>query len=616
MRTALIVFAALIVVFLLRAAPGVTFEDAGELVAAAGSWGVPHPPGYPLLTLVGGVFIEVGAWFGLAPARAMVLVSVLSAAGAAALLARFVELVRPATEGRRWLVAPLACGVLLALSPTFRAQAIVVEAYALAALCNAALLLASLRARPAVVGLLFGLTIAAHPSGLFSFPLFAFAVLRAGGGRELGRGLVGLALGLSTYLYVPLAAATKPAVNWGGIDGLGSLMDHLLRRQFGATPERDLVEQATFLAEHLIGQWPALILLGLVFGGVLTRRAPKLPPGTEASLVGPALGLVGVTLLVQTLGLFWAQHYPVTEEITRVRLAGSFVPLVLFGAAGLGLLCLRIEARLSGRFGGRYRLPLLLLVVVGANLHASPYGEPTLAKFQDMSAMTEAESYAREVLEPPAGASQPTVILINRLGYSDVLYFPLLYAQTQLDLGAGCLVIDRELLGAAWYRAELIEALPSFEAGFRELGAAIDAAGSDPRMRRIAQVPHLRRLAQSLPDGLALIGRPGPRLVEGEGLAGQPGPGPVSSQSKVPGAGSGQLEASAMGSGRVGGSGSRLHLSADERFWWLTTQPRASSPSPPSRPYLDRKAALDPWRAELLREALERDNFRAKASTP
>ena len=98
MRTALVVLASLTVVFLLRAAPGVTFEDAGELVAAAGSWGVPHPPGYPLLTMVGGVFVEVGGWLGLTPARAMVLVSVLSAAGAAALLARFIELVRPAAE--------------------------------------------------------------------------------------------------------------------------------------------------------------------------------------------------------------------------------------------------------------------------------------------------------------------------------------------------------------------------------------------------------------------------------------------------------------------------------------------------------------------------------------
>ena len=446
-----------------------------------------------------------------------------------------------------------------------------VEAYALAALCNAALLLASLRARPAVVGLLFGLTIAAHPSGIFSFPLFAFAVLRAGGGRQIGRGLVGLALGLSTYLYVPLAAASKPAVNWGGIDSIGSLVDHLLRRQFGATPDRDLIEQATFLAEHLIGQWPALILLGLAFGGVLRKRAPKQSTEPDTCLIGPALGLVGVTLLVQTLGLFWAQHYPVTEEITRVRLAGSFVPLVLFGAAGLGLLCLRIETKLADRFGDRYRLPLLLLILVGANLHASPYGEPTLARFQDMSAVTEAETYAREVLEPSVDASEPEVILVNRLGYSDVLYFPLLYAQTQLGLGEDRLVIDRELLGAAWYREELIEAMPSFEVGFRELGAAIDAAGTDPRLRRIAQVPYLRSLAASLPGGLALVGRPGPRLVEG------------------------------------------LHLSADERFWWLTAQPKATSPTPLSRPYLNREAAYDPWRAELLREALERDSFRAQA---
>ena len=82
MLQALLVFVVAVLVLLRFAAPGLTFEDCGELAAAAAVWGVPHPPGYPLLTLVGGAFVRVGAIFGLEPARAMVLLSVLSAAGA------------------------------------------------------------------------------------------------------------------------------------------------------------------------------------------------------------------------------------------------------------------------------------------------------------------------------------------------------------------------------------------------------------------------------------------------------------------------------------------------------------------------------------------------------
>src|SRR5512133_2465478 len=47
-------------VYAARACPTVsTFGDSAELGAAAALWGVPHPPGYPLLTLVGHLFASV-----------------------------------------------------------------------------------------------------------------------------------------------------------------------------------------------------------------------------------------------------------------------------------------------------------------------------------------------------------------------------------------------------------------------------------------------------------------------------------------------------------------------------------------------------------------------------
>ena len=48
-----------LVVFLVTLAPGVTLEDAGELATAAHSFGVPHPPGYPVWTLVAWVWIHI-----------------------------------------------------------------------------------------------------------------------------------------------------------------------------------------------------------------------------------------------------------------------------------------------------------------------------------------------------------------------------------------------------------------------------------------------------------------------------------------------------------------------------------------------------------------------------
>lgn len=557
-------------VFLRAAAPGLTFEDSGELAAAASVFGVPHPPGFPLLMLVGGAWAKLLGPLGIEPARALVLLSVLSAALCVALVTRFVA----GREGERPIAGLVAAGMLL-LSPTFAAQAVVVETYALAAALTGAMLLAALSARPAFLGLLFGLALAAHPASVFLFPLFVFGVLRAGPLAKVGgRAVLGLALGLSVYLYVPLAAAGNPAVNWGGIDSVGSLMDHLLRRQFGSGPERDLAAQASFVAEHLIGQWPLLILVCLVFG--LRRRKPGETTADNATstvlMPDVRLALAGVTLLVTTLGLFWAQHWPVEEQIARVRLAGSFTPVVVLSAAVVGLLFARIEERLDGKLPP----PLLLLgglllamvhVAPSYGDHSETAGQPTLAAFTDMSDVTEAEAYARAVLDdmPKDG-----IVVVNRLGYSDVLFFPLLYAQVTLGLRPDVLVIDRELLGADWYRRQLSSARPELSEPLARLAEATEAlpGEADARSRRIAHVPFLRELA-ARPGGVAMIGKPSPRIADG------------------------------------------VVVSALASFWWLgepLPPSKAAAPRPQPWPFLDLTpgAYPDPWRQELARMARAR----------
>ena len=574
MRLPFVAFLAALFVFLSHAAPGLTFEDSGELAAAAASFGVPHPPGFPLLTLVGGLWIRALEPFGVEPARAMVLLSVLSAALTVALIVRFVG----GRDSRHPIAALLAGGMLL-FSPTFGAQAVVVEAYAPAAALTAALFHAATRARPLGLGLLFGLAIAAHPASVFLFPLFVFGVLRTGAlSKVWPKAAGGLALGLAVFLYVPLAAARAPALNWGGIDGLGSLFDHLLRRQFAGGPPRDLAAQAAFLAEHLLGQWPLLIAVALIFGGAFTRRKRATEPvaedGTGGELVAPdvRLPLIASSLLVTALGLFWAQHWPVSDELARVRLAGSFTPLVVLSAAAIGLLLTRVETRLDTRFGVRHRIPTLVLGLLLAGVHVAPSyggagdGRPTLDAFTNMSDVTEAEAFARATL---TAAPPGCILVVNRLGYSDVLYFPLIYGQVVLGLGPEVLVVDRELLGADWYRRQLETARPELGPALGRLAQAYAGLPeeADPRARRIANVPFLRELA-ARPEGLAFLGRPSARIADG------------------------------------------LALDAVDGFWWLGRTPRvATSSKAPLWPFLSRKADAyaDPWRQELVRLAKEYD---------
>jgi hypothetical protein len=53
------VAAAALLVFVRTLAPTVTADDSGELIAAAWHFGIPHPPGYPLWTMLCGGFVHL-----------------------------------------------------------------------------------------------------------------------------------------------------------------------------------------------------------------------------------------------------------------------------------------------------------------------------------------------------------------------------------------------------------------------------------------------------------------------------------------------------------------------------------------------------------------------------
>lgn len=53
----LLVFLISFTVYLMTLAPTVYVGDSGELIAASYTLGIPHPPGYPLFTILGKIFI-------------------------------------------------------------------------------------------------------------------------------------------------------------------------------------------------------------------------------------------------------------------------------------------------------------------------------------------------------------------------------------------------------------------------------------------------------------------------------------------------------------------------------------------------------------------------------
>ena len=286
----------LLVVYVTTMAPGVTFWDAGEFIAAAHTLGIPHPPGTPLFVAVGHVWtLLLGPVLGVA--RASNLLSAVSTALAGALAARIVGRGAPqrvdvawgaiagalcaglmssvwanATEtevyavsllhvavmlacaqraanedgmaGERWL---LCTGYVMALAPAVHLSALVGA--------PAAILLASRRTdgewRPDRLLLLGGVLVSAAGVGRMSWVLTAsgaaIAALpivmrtRDAPSRRILSGRLAAAVLLSgiagsALLIMLLRARQDPGVNQGNPSTLGALADVVARRQYDVAP--------------------------------------------------------------------------------------------------------------------------------------------------------------------------------------------------------------------------------------------------------------------------------------------------------------------------------------------------------------------------------------------
>ena len=199
-----IVLAATFAVYFATLAPTVTLEDSGELAVASDYLGVPHPPGYPIWTLVTWFFQWVFHWVTYNgqpnPAWSVGLSSAVAGAGACALLALLIsrsgaDLLRsvPAltekigfqTENLLCLVAGISGGLLLAFSPVLWSQSVIVEVYSLNALFQmiVLLLIYMWMCRPKsdtllyVAAFLFGLGLTNHQTLLFLGLALALAVV-------------------------------------------------------------------------------------------------------------------------------------------------------------------------------------------------------------------------------------------------------------------------------------------------------------------------------------------------------------------------------------------------------------------------------------------------------
>jgi hypothetical protein len=264
---------AALVAYRIKLATSLTGGDSGELILAAKDYGLAHPPGYPLWTMLAHLFTLVPmhniAW-------RVNLFSACCAAGAAGLLCRATEIF----TGRWW--AGVMAGGLFAFSPLTWDYAVQAEVFALNNFLVAALLWAAgcyyqLRTHRQLylMAVLSGLALSNHHTSIFVVgPVLCGAIIRGRlwerkHSRQVGWTVVCLGAGLLPYFYLPLTAVTDTTgLVWGAPDTIQGFMDHILRREYGTLQLTSgltvsKVPLRAMLSFYLKTAWPRLLFASL-----------------------------------------------------------------------------------------------------------------------------------------------------------------------------------------------------------------------------------------------------------------------------------------------------------------------------------------------------------------
>ncbi len=294
--------------YLLSMSPAYTFGETSLLAAACASFGVGHPPGFPLYVLTCAPVTSLVGWLGFEPALGASFASAVAAVAACACLAWL--LLRTGVHGAVAASVAAAFG----LSASLWSQAVIQQVHALHVLLFAAtLLVAHLYAEGGGRRRLFLLSLLAGLGLSHNWPLFVLCLpvpllwLVPARGRiaaDLGRGgwagcLGAFAAGLAPYLH--LAFPPQSGSSYLGFDLPEQLIQYSVLGQY--TPYLSLDQHPRWDVRQLNGLAAALAML------------------RDMTWLGGALGLAGV--------------YAAARRFGSWRLAalawGILVPTYLFG---------------------------------------------------------------------------------------------------------------------------------------------------------------------------------------------------------------------------------------------------------------------------------------------
>jgi hypothetical protein len=489
-----VVFVVSLALYSYTLAPTVTLVDSGELIVAARSLGVAHPPGFPLYLILAHIasVVPIGS-----VAQRVNFASALFAALACGMLTLVVaELLKlneivaavdrpgrkttrkekrsqqPASELRREssqlsiLASSVAAGLLFGCARTLWAYATIAEVYTLNSLIILAVFFFLLRWRRRTLesrgfatrapsgenahcdyflylaAVLFGLGLGVHHVTVaLTLPALAVIVYRTEGAKFFrGKRLIFAALWaigalLVVYSYLPFAAAREPILNWGNPRSLSAIWAHVTSRQYQVF--------LSFSPGNIGSQLPQ-------FGTLLLREfSPRWLP---LALCFAIAGIVAVFKRDRTTFFFllfivladvgYVLNYDIAEDKDAYYLP-TFITVAI--AAGLGL-----HRLLSWQKFNRHRAYLIValaILLLPALAFASNW------PFNNRRHYFIAQDYVENILN----SVEPNGLLLT-LDWQ--VASPMLYAREIEQRRPDVQVIDVQLLRRSWYFDYLKRAYP------------------------------------------------------------------------------------------------------------------------------------------------------------
>ncbi|HEY3346924.1 MAG TPA: DUF2723 domain-containing protein [Nitrospirota bacterium] len=324
---ALAVFMFSFAVYLLTASPAINAGDSGELVAAAFVLGIPHPPGYPLYSMLAKAvaFMPIGD----VASRINLMSAVLCSMIAALIFRASVYLAGPLSA-----IPSAAVSLAFAFTGIAWSQALYAEVYPLQVFLSLSSAYFALKAAKEhderhmyLSCLLAGLSIAGHYGGVIFVPALLFGLLYATPGKwgikraSVSAGM--FALGLTPFFYLYVRANAHPPVNWGDPSTPARFLAHMTRSSYG---DLGAIGREIFSAKTGVIFTVAAALIVIIIAFFKRKKTPA----NKALAVAAACLTLLISIFLVLKGYEQEKAVYLLNLLVKER-AWLFLPLAAFG---------------------------------------------------------------------------------------------------------------------------------------------------------------------------------------------------------------------------------------------------------------------------------------------